>query len=64
VTEKLNRRNFAMWHAQVESAIRGAHLDLFIKPSSKPPAEFLQIDDKTDKAGKPVDLLPNPEYED
>jgi hypothetical protein len=53
-----------MWHAQVESAIRGAHLDLFIKPSSKPPAEFLQIDDKTDKAGKPVDLLPNPEYED
>jgi hypothetical protein len=59
VTEKLGRSNFAMWLAQVKSAIRGAQLGRFIKASAKPPPEFLETD-KAAKEGKAVDPLPNP----
>lgn len=52
-----------MWHTQVKLPIKGAHLGHFIKPSSKPPSEFLQPNDKGDKVAMPVDLVLNPKYE-
>ena len=65
VTEKLTRGNYGMWHAQVSSALKGAQLARFIKPTAKTPPEFLDTAgknyDTTDD--KQVDPLPNPEYE-
>ena len=65
VTEKLTRGNYGMWHAQVSSALKGAKLAGFIKPTVKPSLEFRDTigknDDTTDD--KQVDPLPNPEYE-
>ena len=63
VTEKLTRGNFAMWRAQVSSALKGAPLAMFIKPTAKPPSEFLPATSTGDKLDKNVDPLPNPEYE-
>ena len=63
VSEKLGRGNYAMWRAQVESAIRGAQLGRFIKASAVPPSEFLEPDDKKKADGKAIDPIPNPEYD-
>ena len=65
VTEKLTRGNYGMWHAQVSSALKGAQLAGFIKPTAKPPPEFLDTIGKNDDMvdDKQVDPLPNPEYE-
>lgn len=51
-----------MWNAQVTSTLKGAQLAGFIKPTATPPAEFLAPEDEK-AAGKKVDPLPNPEYE-
>ena len=61
VMEKLTRGNYGMWHAQVSSSLKGAQLAGFIKPTAKPPPEFLDTAGKSDD--KQVDPLPNPEYE-
>jgi hypothetical protein len=51
-----------MWHAQVFSALRGAQLAGFIKPTAKPSLEFLNAASTSDKPDKQVDPLPNPNY--
>ena len=63
VSEKLGRGSYAMWCAQVESAIRGAQLGCFIKATATPPPEFLEPDDKKKVDGKAIDPIPNPEYD-
>jgi len=63
VSEKLGRGNYAMWRAQVESAIRGAQLGRFIKATATPPQEFLEPDDKKKADGKATHPIPNPEYD-
>ena len=63
MSEKLGRGNYAMWCAQVESAIRGAQLGCFIKATATPPPEFLEPDDKKKVDGKAIDPIPNPEYD-
>jgi len=49
VTEKLTRSNFQSWQAQVLSAIRGVQAASFIKPTAKPPVEFLAAKSGDDK---------------
>jgi hypothetical protein len=51
------------WHAQVSSALKGAQLTRFIKPTVKPPPEFLPVTSVGDKLDKNVDPLSNHEYE-
>jgi hypothetical protein len=62
VSEKLTRGNYAMWHAQVSSTLKGAQLASFIKPSAAPPAEFLAPANPSSK-DKAADPEPNPDYE-
>jgi hypothetical protein len=63
ITEKLTRGNYSMWHAQVSSTLKGAQLANFIKPMTKPPSSYLEASETSEKIGKQVDPLPNPEYE-
>jgi hypothetical protein len=63
VSEKLTRGNYAMWHAQVSSTIKGAQLVGFIKPGAAPPAQFLEVDPADATAGKKANPVPNPEYD-
>ena len=51
VMEKLTRGNYGMWHAQVSSALKGAKLAGFIKPTTKPSLEFLDTVGKNDDEG-------------
>jgi hypothetical protein len=58
VTEKLNKLNHALWHAQVRAAIRGARLLGFLTAETKaPPANLTQ----KGADGKDTEI---PEYED
>jgi len=57
VTEKLTRSNYQSWQAQVISAIKGAQAASFIKPSAKPPSEFLPAKDDKEPS------VSNPEYD-
>jgi hypothetical protein len=63
VTEKLTRDNYTMWRAQVVSALKDAQLAGYIKPSAKPPPEFLLTTSSSNKPDKNVDPLQNPDYE-
>jgi hypothetical protein len=60
VTKKLTKLNHALWHAQVEATIHGAHLLGFLTRETKAPSANL-----TQKGadGKDTEIL-NPEYED
>ena len=58
VTEKLTKNNFALWRAQVLTAIRGAHLEGYV--TGKVVAPAAEIDEK--QADKVVKVS-NPEYE-
>jgi len=58
VTEKLTKNNFALWRAQVLTAIRGAHLEGYV--TGKVVAPAVEIDEK--QADKVVKVS-NPEYE-
>nr|CAB3465720.1 unnamed protein product [Digitaria exilis] len=57
VTEKLTKRNFVLWQAQVMPAIRGAQLEDHLDSFATVPAKQIvtQVADKTVKQ-------PNPEY--
>ena len=59
VSEKLTRANYQAWSAQVLSVIKGAQLYSFIKSTTAPPPEFLDVkgDDKN------AEPKPNPEYD-
>jgi len=62
-SEKLTRSNHVLWKAQVTSALRGARLVEFIKPTVSPPDEFLPPKDGKKPDGKEEPpLVENPEY--
>jgi hypothetical protein len=60
ISEKLTRANYRAWSAQVLSAIKGAQLFSFIKPTVVPPLEFLLLAKGEDKDAS---SKPNPEYD-
>lgn len=59
VSEKLTRRNFPGWRAQVLSSIRGAEVYEFLSPTAEPPAKFLP---KKEGGEKEAALILNKEY--
>lgn len=61
VSEKLTRGNFILWKAQVQSAIKGARMAVYINPDAAAPSQFLQAKKGDDKDADPI---LNPEYED
>jgi hypothetical protein len=67
MSEKLTRNNYPMWRLQVLSAIRGAQLTEYIKPTTKLPEMYLTPVKKVDGAkgddDKKESPVPNPDYE-
>jgi len=60
VTEKLTKKNHAMWHAQVRASIRGARLMGYLTGENKAPSATI-VRKGTD--GK-EETVPNPALED
>jgi hypothetical protein len=52
-----------MWLAQVTATLQGAQLWSFIKPTTKPPPEFLEVDAAAAAASKKAEPAVNPEFE-
>ena len=62
-SDKLTRRNYSMWHAQILPPIRGARLVGLLDGSDAAPPETLSKDSDDKGPDKAYKETPNPDYD-